>query len=363
MYPVSDRLLSRLAESHQVATRVQLFLTTGEVVDLPHTGGSVTVDRAQAIRRTCTVTCPDPSLIPRTATDQLATYGAKLRISRGVYYGDGSSELVPLGLFRLDEVSGDVNDGPVTLNGKDLSAVIADDKFTAPYTATGTVVTALTALIVRSIPDAQIISTISDMAVGTRSWDIEGDAWAACQEIAAAAGAEVYPTADGTFAVSTLPDLLTATPVWEIASGEGGVYIRASRGMTSDRVYNGVLARGENTTDNVAPISALVVDSDPNSPTYWSGPFGRRPTFYTSPTLTTVGACQAAATLQLANTRTPNASGDIASLPNPALEPGDVLRIAHPDGTRELQQVASFSVPLDLGGDFPISTIAAKEDA
>ena len=82
MYPVSDRFLARLAESHQVATSVQLFLTTGEVVDLPHSGGSVTVDRAQAIRRTCTVTCPDPALIPRTATDQLATYGAQLRISR-----------------------------------------------------------------------------------------------------------------------------------------------------------------------------------------------------------------------------------------------------------------------------------------
>ncbi|MEV7364240.1 DUF5047 domain-containing protein [Streptomyces sp. NPDC091299] len=363
MYPVSDRFLARLAESHRVATRVQLFLTTGEVVDLEHTGGSVTVDRSQAIRRTCTVTVADPTLIPRTPTDQLATYGALLRISRGIDYGDGTSELVPLGVFRLDSVDGDVNDGPVNLQGKDLSAVIADDKFTAPYTATGTVVTSITALITRSIPDAQIATTISDISIGTRSWDYEGDAWAACQEIAAAAGAEVYPTADGTFTITSLPDLLSTPPVWDVASGEGGVYIRATRGMTSDRVYNGVLARGENTADNVAPVSALVVDNDVNSPTYWGGPFGKRVTFYTSPTLTTVGACTAAATLQLAIARTPNASGDIASLPNPALEPGDVLRVAHPDGTRELQQVASFSVPLDVGGDFPITTIAAKEDS
>jgi hypothetical protein len=67
--------------------------------------------------------------------------------------------------------------------------------------------------------------------------------------------------------------------------------------------------------------------------------------------------------LELANAKAPNASGDISSLPNPALEPGDVLRIAHPDGVRELHQVASFSVPLDEGGDFPITTISAKEDA
>jgi hypothetical protein len=35
----------------------------------------------------------------------------------------------------------------------------------------------------------------------------------------------------------------------------------------------------------------------------------------------------------------------------------------HPDGSRELHQVASFSVPLDTGGDFPIATVSAKEDA
>ena len=68
MYPVSDRFLARLAESHRVATRVQLFLTTGEVVDLEHTGGSVIVDRGQAIRPTCTVTVAHPVVIPRTAT-------------------------------------------------------------------------------------------------------------------------------------------------------------------------------------------------------------------------------------------------------------------------------------------------------
>ena len=101
MYPVSARFLPRLAEDHRPVTQVQLFLTDGRVLDLEHTGGSVTVDRSQAIRRTCTVTVADPALIPRTPADQLATYGARLRISRGVEYGNpGDVELVPLGVFR-----------------------------------------------------------------------------------------------------------------------------------------------------------------------------------------------------------------------------------------------------------------------
>ncbi|MCM8548881.1 DUF5047 domain-containing protein [Streptomyces sp. STCH 565 A] len=363
MYPVSDRFLARLAESHEVVTRVQLFLTDGAVIDVDHTGGSVTVDRGQAIRRTCTVTAADVSLIPRTPADQLATYGARLRLARGVAYGDGTQELVPLGVFRLDAVEGDLTEGPVTLQGKALEIAVMDDKFTEVWTATGTVVGAVTALITRSLPDADVISLIADAPIGSRTFDIEADPWAGAQEIAAAAGAEVYTNADGTFVIAELPDLLTTVPVWAVEAGEGGVYVTGSRGMTSDAVHNAVLARGENVYEGVPPVSYLATDTDPGSPTYWDGPYGRRPKFISSSTLTTVNACAQAANLELAQSRAPNATGDFTSLPNPALEPGDVLRVTHPDSSRELHQVASFSVPLDEGGDFPIATISAKEDA
>lgn len=363
MYPVSDRFLTRLAESHTPVTRVQLFLTDGRVVDLGHTGGSVTVDRGQAIRRTCTVTGCDVSLIPRTPTDELATYGSRLRIQRGVSYADGSEELVPLGVFRLDSVDGDVSQGPVTLQGKDLSAIVADDKFTAAYKATGTVVAAITALVQRSLPDAAVDPRITNTTIGSRTWDVEADPWAAVQEIAAVAGAVCYVDPDGVFVIATLPDLSTTEPAWNVEAGEGGVYVTGSRGMTADGVNNGILARGENTSDNVTPVSFLATDNDPGSPTYWSGPYGRRPGFYTSSTLTTTAACQAAAQLKLAAAKAPNATGSFSALPNSALESGDVMRVVHPDGSRELHQAASFSVPLDMGGDFPITTISAKEDA
>ncbi|MFJ6073714.1 DUF5047 domain-containing protein [Streptomyces sp. NPDC093065] len=359
---MSSRFLARLAESHEVVTRVQLFRTDGSVLDLEHTGGAVTVDRGQAIRRTCTATCADLSVIPRTPADKLATYGARLRISRGVAFGDGSQELVPLGVFRLDSVDGDLTEGPVTLQGKSLEACIADDKFTQVWTATGTVVGAVTALITRSLPDADVISTITDGPIGARTFDIEADPWAGAQEIAAAAGAEVYTNADGVFVIAEMPDLLTAVPVWAVEAGEGGVYVTGNRAMASDGVFNGVLARGENVYEGVPPVSYLATDSDPGSPTYWDGPYGRRPMFYSSSTLVSLAACQQAATLKLAAARAPNATGDFTSLPNPALEPGDVLRVSHPDGSRELHQVASFRVPLDEGGDFPIATISAKED-
>lgn len=362
MYAVSTRFLETITESHTPIVEVKLFRTDGIVETLPITGGSVSVDRSSATRRTCSVTITDTTLIPKTAADKLSIYGAQLRISRGVAYSDGTTELVPLGQFRLDEVSGDVDDGPVALGGKSLECIVSDDTFTTPYKATGTAVAAITALIQRSIPTAAVINRATDASIGPRTWDAQGDPWAAVTECAAAIGAEVYCDADGVFIVATLPDILAVAPAWTIAAGEGGAYVAANRGMSADGVFNGVLASGENTESDIAPVSALVVDSDPTSPTYWGGPFGHRPTFYSSPTLTTVPACAAAATLQLLSSVAPNASADISALPNPALEPGDVIRVVYPDGSKELHQVQSFPVPLDVGGDFTLQTISAKED-
>ncbi|MFJ8583613.1 DUF5047 domain-containing protein [Streptomyces sp. NPDC093595] len=360
MYTVTDRFLQTLAESHTPVAEVALYLTTGAVEQLEITGGSVSVDRKNACRRTCTVTLADPALIPRSLGDQLSVYGSQLRIAAGVEVG-AYRETVPVGVFRVDSVEGDVDEGPVTISGKSLECVIADDKFTTPYRASGTAVAAITALIQRSLPSASVINRATDAAIGARTWDIEGDPWAAITEIGAAIGAEVYCDANGSFVIAELPDLLTTTPAWTVAAGDHGVYISASRGMTSDNVYNGVHARGENSEANTTPVSALVVDSDPASPTYWSGPYGRRPYFYSSSTLTTVGACTSAATLLLRQQTAPNATASLRSLANPALEPGDVLRVVYPDGTAELHQVASFSIDLGGGGDFSIATISAKE--
>lgn len=361
MYTVSDRFLQTIAESHTPVTQVVLFRTDGSVETIEHTSGSVAVDRGSQARRTCTVTCADTSLIPRTPTDKLAVYGATLRISRGVQYSDGSRELVPMGVFRVDVVAGDVDEGPVAISGKSLESVIAADKFTAPYRASGLAVGAIEALIQRSIPDAVVVSTATDAAIGARTFDSEEDPWGAINEIAATVGAEVYCDPDGIFRIAELPDLLEATPVWTIAAGEGGVYVATARGMNVDGVYNGVLARGENTETNAPPVSALVVDSNEGSPTYWDGPFGHRPMFHSSATLITEAQCTAAATLLLRSAQAPNASADITALPNPALQPGDVIRVVYPNGAKELHQVQALAVPLEVGGEFAIQTISAKE--
>ncbi|MEU0992013.1 DUF5047 domain-containing protein [Streptomyces sp. NPDC005953] len=361
MYPVSQRFLQALAESHRPVTEVVRFHSDGRTEDLPITGGTVTVDRSQQCRRTVSLTSSDLGLIPRTAADRLAAHGARIRITRGLDLGE-FRELVPVGVFRVDEVGGDVDTGPVTITGKSLECAVADDKFTAPWRASGTAVGAITALIRRSIPDAAVDSSrATDAAIGPRVFDTGSDPWAAVTEIGTAIGCEVYADADGGFVIAPLADILTTAPVWTIAAGEGGVYIQANRGLSTSGVRNGWLVRGENTEVGIAPVSQLVVDNDPGSPTYWGGPFGRRPDFYSSPTITTSAAALAAGTLKLRASMAPTATADLTSLPNPALEPGDVLLGVYPDGTRELHQVHAFPIDLGTGGTFTVQTISARE--
>jgi len=338
--------------------------TDGVVVDLPHTDGSVTVDRGSAVRRTCSVTVPDTSLLPMTPTEQLAIYGARLRISRGVVYGDGSIEAVPLGLFRIDSIEGDPSLGPVTISGSGLEAVVADDKFLAPYSTRGATaaVTAITGLIQDTIPGATVVNRATDATIGTMTWDAQGDRWAAVQECATAIGAEVYCDADGQFIIAELPDMLTAPVAWDVDAGETGVLISAKRSFSREGMYNVVVASGENTEDNTPPVSASASDDDPTSPTYVGGPFGRVPMFYSSATLINTVLAQGAANKLLRDALKPNATVSLTSLPNPCLEPGDVLRVTYEDGRRELQQVESFTISLGLDS-ITIETIGGKQDS
>lgn len=365
MYTVpSARFLPTLAESHVPYTAVELHRADGIVVPLDHTGGSVTVDRGQSVRRTCTVTATDTSLIPLHPTDQLAIYGARLRILRGITYADGTVESVPLGFFRIDSISGDPDIGPVTINGSGLEAVLADAKFETPYTTRGgtAAVTAITGLITSVISDAVIVNRATDATLGTTTWDVQGDRWQAVTDCATAIGAEVYADADGQFVIAPLPDIATAPIAWTVDEGEGGVLISATRAYSRSGMYNVVIASGENTEDNVAPVTATAADTDPTSPTYVGGAFGRVPRFYSSSLLVTTGQAAAAATKLLSDSVKPVATVTLEALPNPCLESGDVLRVTYGSGERELHQIQSLSLDLALSST-TLNTIGGKQDS
>lgn len=367
MQTVTPLFLQTLTTSHTMTSKVDAFYSGSlTLADLPFSDGSVTVDRGSKTRRSISLTIPDPSYLPWAATDPLAVYGQQLVASRGVRYPNGTEEVVPLGTFRLNEPSGDVHTGPVTLTGTSMECAIIDDKFDIPTTTRGlaTCVAAIQALITATLPTATIVNLTAgarDPAVAIVTWDAGADRWDAVTQIATSMQAEIYVDAQNRFVITDIPNTLTSPVVWDIAEGDGGTLMSSARTMSRNAVYNAVVASGENTASNVAPVSAFARDTDPTSPTRWGGPFGKVTKRISSGLWTTVGACQAAADSALSAAIAPNIQASMDSLPNPALEGGDVIRATHA-GRRELYMIQSLSVPLTATGDFSVTLRGGKDD-
>ncbi|MEU1254788.1 DUF5047 domain-containing protein [Streptomyces chartreusis] len=368
MYPVTSTFLATLATSHTMLARVDAYYA-GALVrsNLPFTTGSVSVDRASKTRRTISLTVGDPKLLPWAATDPLAAYGQQLVASRGIRYSNGSEEWVPLGTFRINEPSGDVHFGPVTVTGASMECALIDDQFQMPTSTRGYggCVDAIEALIRQTLPDAIIVNLTAgarNPACAVANWDAGGDRWDAVTQIALAMQAEIYVDAQNRFVITDLPDVVNGAVAWNIAEGEGGTLISSARRMPRTGVYNAVVASGQNAASGSVPVSASATDSNPASPTRYGGPFGKVTKSISSALWTTTGACQAAADYALYDAIAPNIQTSIDSLPNPALEGNDIVRITHA-GRKERYLVQSLTVPLTATDDFSITLRGGKEDA
>lgn len=367
MQTISDKFRAALTHSHQIVTRVDAFYQGAlTLADIPITDGSVTVDRGSTVRRSLSLTVADPSLLPWDASDPLAVYGQSLVVQRGIRFTDGSTELLQLGTFRIDEPSADVHIGPLTLTGKSSEAAIIDDVFMAPASTIGrgTCVPAMTSLIRETMPAATVVNLTSgsrDQACAVATWDANSSRWDAVTQIATSMQAEIYVDHLDRFVIVDVPNVLNDPVVWEIAEGEGGTLMSASRQMSRASVFNAVVVSGENSSSGTAPVSAVATDNDPNSPTRWDGPYGHVPTTYSSALITSTGQAQVTADSMLPDLIAANISLDIATVPNPALEAGDCLRTVAA-GRKQLSIAQSFTVPLTAEGDFPLTLLGGKDD-
>ncbi|MFJ9408581.1 DUF5047 domain-containing protein [Streptomyces sp. NPDC101393] len=368
MQDVSDRFLPALASAHGSVVQVDV-LYDGDVVsaDIAITDGSVSVDRGSDIRRAASVTVPDPSVFPHLETDPFAPYGQELYIQSGIRHLDGSTELVPLGFFVITEVSGNVHTGPLTIEAQGREYLVKAEPFTVP-TSTNTFATVAAFVedaILDAIPSASFVddSTHGVDSIPTTTFDTSKDRWAALQECAKSIGAELFVNAEGTFVLTDVPDPLVQPIVWDVTTGASGVMVSAARSLSADGVYNRVVATGENAADNVAPVMGEWTISDPTDPLRYGGPFGRRTKMFSSDLITSGAKAITAARALLLVYRSPNQTLELGTVPNPALDAGDCIRVAYANGDPpELHVVQSFDVPLAVGGQFTINTVSGRED-
>lgn len=351
--PATPAFLAAVQASHQIAARVDILRDDDITLTLDTvTAGQVTLDQTAASRGRADLTLavdPTADLIPDDATDPLAPYGDEMRVYRGVTYPDATVELVSLGIFRLDEVT--VSDSGENLelrvSGLDRSARVIDARFeTSGQIDAGTNVTTAIQTLLTSIGINALDLDATSHTTPLTAYEAGGDRWALAQDLAKAAGMDLYFDGDGVCVMRQIT-LAADNPVATLSEGDDGVLLTATRSWTRAGAFNAVIATGEKAADT-APPSGIAKDLNPASPTYYLGRFGQVPRFYSSPLLTTDAQCADAAASILAREIGTTQTIDFGAIVNPALEPGDVATITRERAkvTREAHVIDSLTIPL-----------------
>jgi hypothetical protein len=351
---VSERFLEALRGPHEATTRVDVFYA-GILVeaDLRVESGSVTIDEGSQVRRSAQLTISDPALDPAGVIDLLAPFGTELLIRRGITFGEGDEELIPLGVFRVDEAGRSGWNEGVTVQASDRSNAVAEARFLKPWnTPANSTVTAEVERIVRDVfPNVEFYSLIDDDAPTTAgTW--ERDRWEAIDRLSTAIGAELVFDPLGRAVLRDVPTTADE-PVWTVDAGERGVMIDVSTGISRADVFNAVAAIGESTEGAPAIVGYAYVSTGPLT---WAGPFGKKPRFFTSQYITTVNQAQRAARGILARSTGFARTVNPTSIVNPALDAGDTINIVLPDGLVYKHVIRALTVPLGPAEALPITT-------
>lgn len=358
MRPVSPTFLAALRGAHRMVARVRVVTTwqtgtnpTGDELDID--SGDVQLAADAAIRGTLDLTVLGswPTAAGRSSWP-LSPYGNELFVERGVSYGNGTTEWVGQGYFRIDTTEQAVvvrdhrEQAAVRLTASDRMAGIVDAKPTEPrqFAAATTYGEVFTALVTEVYPAAAV--TFDDGLGSTeigRPVVCDDDRYGFLRDLATARGKVFYFDHTGTPLVRS-PAAITA-PVWTVDEGRGGVLLDLAREMSRDGVYNAVVATGQG-ADTQTPARALVMDLDPTSPTYWFGRFGKKPRSYSSPLILDDNQARSAAAAILARSVGMPYSVSFGVIPNPALEPLDPVTIRTDLGD-ETHVIRQLTVPLN----------------
>lgn len=355
MQPVSERFKQALSKSHKVISKIELH-AGDSIIELSGTG-EVSVDANAAISRRCKLTIADPTgeLTPVNSYSALTPFSNELRLFRGIEFVDGTTELVPLGVFGISDVTPRETNEGVTLEveGLDRSHMIQRARFINPHViASGTnYATAIRQAIAARNPWAEFdfIATSATTPQIILGQERDHDPWKEAQAMATAIGCDLFISVDGIVTLRQFADIEQS--VWTYAPGETSMLLGTNRKLSSDATYNHVVVSGEAVDGNPAPVLAEAKDTDPTSPTYVFGPFGDVPYFFPSTLITTESQALTAANTILQRVMGRQEAVEFPALVNPAHEAGDVITIESPRAKIADNYVLdSFNIPLSAAG-------------
>jgi hypothetical protein len=382
VWPVSDRFATALAGPHEMTSRTELWRGDDTLLgELAISDGTVTLDAAAAVLGGCTLTAHASQVrglvgaAGQIDVRDLNLYGLIVRPYRGIRHPGGQTEDVPLGRYFLTALTWTGGDTAVEITAAGYQQWVADARFRV-YDAGGRLYRdILTDMISGGMPvpfppvyNADELNALpaKTCRAGTVYADADKTRLDVIADAATALGVHVYPDRLGVWRFTPVTDDGTAPPgdpVWSVLAGPGGVQVAVTGGTKRDGVFNVVIATGEEGTDGQAPPSAEARVTDPGSPLRADGPFGRRVRFYASPLLTDTAMCEKAAATILSRYATANTSIDCQAVPNPALDPGDLIKVTRPDTGTSLYRPAAVEIPLGTEGTIQLAATERSDES
>lgn len=359
MIPASDLFKEMLKHSHTVLTRAKVLQPTPghsyEVTDtLAVSAGNLTLDGRRNIWRQSSL-----DLAPAVTNDlsplEAITESTRLRVERGIRFIDGSEEWITIATLSVQSAEQTLGQGTLKVRAYDPSAVIDDYRLITPYAPIGpdqkplTTVDAIKDLVDIALwekatwhVDPSVDSTVKP-AAGTV---FTGSRWDAINNLAKSLSAEVHVDAMGEWHISKIQSA-PYVPVERLVTGPGGVLIGGSSSKDRREMFNAVPLRWEGPTGGGL---VFLVDDDPASPTFWNGPFGRKPApEQTVSTVTTQEQAISAAKALLEQYKGFTASVNFQTLHNPLLEPLDVIEVQVGNLLHEIHVIDAINYPLANG--------------
>ncbi|MEH0552591.1 hypothetical protein [Streptomyces sp. B21-101] len=347
MLEMSDEALAVVQRSFDMDVRAESWLGEELLTDaVPISDGSEDRDRSLAVPERITLTVPrrdrgfdwDPGADP---AHPLAAFGQQLRIDYGVNLGT-HWEWINRGWFVITSSEAEGDTVSVELQG--LLTLIDEAKLIAPFqpSSTDTLTSTVRALVEPALTCSFDGALVDRAASSSMQWD--SDRMEALGEVASAWAADYRVTEDATLLWELLTD--DGDPVLSLTDGVGGTVVRWQAATTRDGAYNAVVSQGEDAVGN--QIQGVAYDTDPDSPFMYGGNFNPLPVPYTesSPLLTTVAQCRAAAASTMRRLRRQNARRlGVTMVPHPGLMTGDIVTVTGQGLTNQPCVIETLSLP------------------
>lgn len=354
MRPVSEAFLRTIRGSHKAFARARIVTSyqegtapTGTEVRI--LDGAVTADAQASIRGRLTLRVDGTRAFPESPTGLITPYGNEVFVERGVEFGNGATEVVSLGYYRIYEVEqDDAPDGPIDITALDRMSGIVDAKLESPQQFDeGTSLTTIFTTLVHGVyPGATILFDFDAASVLLGANHVaDKERFDFLRDIAQAHGKVIFWDYAGRLRVEDRPS--PSKPVFDVNHGRDGVLMSLKKSLSRSGVYNVVVATGERPASDIAPVRAVARDANPTSATYVLGPFGPVPRFYSSPFITTASQAASAAEKILQRVIGLPYAASFQSLVNPALEAFDPVSVTYADRSRqEVHVLETVTIPL-----------------